>query len=49
MGAPEIAPYLCQGDFHIQKYLPQGIVFERTQVIADGGSCCDFRYIDTKK
>ena len=49
MGAPEIAPYLCQGDFHIQKYLPQGIVFERTQVIAEGGSCCDFRYIDTKK
>lgn len=49
MGASEIMPYLCGGDFYIQKYLPKDIVFKRTQVIAQGGSCCDFRYVDTKK
>ncbi|HEX2998524.1 MAG TPA: L-2-amino-thiazoline-4-carboxylic acid hydrolase [Anaerolineales bacterium] len=44
MGAPEIGPFLCRGDFHIQGYLPKGIVFQRTRVIAEGGSYCDFRY-----
>jgi hypothetical protein len=44
MGAPEITPFICRGDNHIQKYLPKGIEFKRTQVIAEGGSCCDFRY-----
>jgi len=44
MGAPELTPFICRGDFHIQKYLPRGIIFKRTQVIAEGGSCCDFRY-----
>ncbi len=49
MGAPEIGPFLCRGDFHIQGYLPKGIVFERTQVIAEGGSYCDFRYYAAKR
>lgn len=44
MGAVELTPYICRGDFHIQRYLPKGIVFKRTQVIAEGGDCCDFRY-----
>jgi hypothetical protein len=44
MGAPELTPFICRGDFHIQKYLPEGIEFKRTQVIAEGGECCDFRY-----
>jgi hypothetical protein len=44
MGAPELTPYICRGDFHIQKYLPKGIEFKRTQVIAEGGDICDFRY-----
>jgi hypothetical protein len=44
MGAAELTPYICRGDFHIQKYLPKGIMFKRTQVIAEGGDCCDFRY-----
>jgi len=48
MGVPEIAPYLCQGDFHIQKYLPKGIEFKRTQVIAEGGDNCDFRYYEAE-
>ncbi|KAA3661179.1 MAG: hypothetical protein DWQ04_17210 [Chloroflexi bacterium] len=49
MGVPEIAPILCQGDFHIQKYLPKGIVFKRTQMIAEGGDYCDFRYYAAEK
>jgi hypothetical protein len=44
MGAPEITPFICRGDIHIQKYLPKGVEFHRTQVIAEGGSFCDFRY-----
>ncbi len=44
MGASEIGPYLCRGDYHIGKYLPKGVTFERTQVISEGGDHCDFRY-----
>ena len=43
-GVPELAPIMCRGDFHITKYLPEGIEFKRTQVIAEGGEHCDFRY-----
>ncbi len=49
MGAPELTPFICRWDLHIQKYLPKGIVFQRTQVIAEGGSCCDFRYYVAEK
>jgi hypothetical protein len=44
MGAPELGPFICRGDYHIQKNLPPGIEFKRTQVIVEGGQCCDFRY-----
>jgi hypothetical protein len=46
MGAPELTPFICRGDYHIQRYLPRGIVFRRTQVIAEGGERCDFRYYE---
>jgi hypothetical protein len=46
-GTPELAPIMCRGDFHILKYLPQGIEFKRTHVIAEGGEYCDFRYYFT--
>jgi L-2-amino-thiazoline-4-carboxylic acid hydrolase len=49
MGEPELTRYICQGDFHIQKYLPKGIAFKRTQVIAEGGAFCDFRYYIAEK
>jgi hypothetical protein len=49
MGAPELTPFICRGDFHIYKYLPNGIEFKRTQVIAEGGERCDFRYYVTDK
>jgi len=48
MGAPEIGPLLCRGDLHTQRYLPKG-VFRRTQVIAEGGPYCDFRYYGAEK
>lgn len=44
MGAPELTPLICRGDFHIGRYLPQGVTFERTQVIAEGAAYCNFRY-----
>jgi len=44
MGAAQLTPYICRGDDHIQKYLPKGINFKRTRVIAEGGEYCDFRY-----
>jgi hypothetical protein len=43
-GVPELAPIMCRGDFHITKYLPRRVEFKRTQVIAEGGEYCDFRY-----
>ena len=43
-GAPELGPIICRGDFQITKYLPRGVEFKRTQVIAEGGEYCDFRY-----
>lgn len=49
LGAPEIAPFVCRGDLYIQKYLPTGVMFKRTGVIAEGAPCCDFRYYLTPK
>lgn len=46
-GAPELAPILCRADLHIRRYLPKGVVFRRTQVIAEGADSCDFRYVIT--
>lgn len=46
-GAPELAPLLCGGDYQIGKYLPPGVTFQRTQVIAEGAPFCDFRYLNS--
>jgi hypothetical protein len=48
-GAPELASVICRGDHHIEKYLPRGVEFKRTQVIAEGAPYCDFRYYFTDK
>ncbi len=45
MNAPELALFMCKADFYIQKYLPKGIIFKRSQVIAEGAPYCDFRYL----
>ncbi|WP_340681417.1 L-2-amino-thiazoline-4-carboxylic acid hydrolase [Amycolatopsis coloradensis] len=47
-GPPELAPLLCQGDFRITRYLPTGVAFERTQVIAEGAPFCGFRYREAR-
>jgi len=49
MNASELAPSMCKADFYIQKYLPKGITFKRSQVIAEGASYCDFRYLIENK
>jgi hypothetical protein len=46
-GAAELAPLMCRGDYQITRFLPRGVRFARTQVIADGASYCDFRYLDS--
>jgi hypothetical protein len=43
-GAAELAPLLCRGDFRIRRFLPPGVEFRRTRVIAEGAPVCDFRY-----
>lgn len=46
-GAADLGPLLCRGDHEITCYLPPGVRFERTQVIAEGAPYCDFRYLDS--
>ncbi|MCG8349250.1 MAG: L-2-amino-thiazoline-4-carboxylic acid hydrolase [Chloroflexales bacterium] len=48
-GAPELARLIWRGDLHIQKYLPKNVEFRCSQVIAEGGQYCDFRYYFTDK
>jgi hypothetical protein len=43
-GAAELAPLMCQGDYQIIRFLPPGVRFVRTQVIAEDAPYCDFRY-----
>ena len=45
-GCPELAHYLCQMDFNIADLM--GLDLKRTQILADGCSCCDFRYSHKK-
>jgi hypothetical protein len=45
MGVPELTRLICQGDEHIRKYLPPGVEFQRSQVLVEGGTCCDYRYV----
>jgi hypothetical protein len=44
-GALELGPLMCQADFQIARYLPPGVTFRRTQVMAEGAPFCDFRYL----
>ena len=40
--AIEFAPYLCLGDYLISQNYETGL--QRTQTLARGGACCDFRF-----
>ena len=43
-GRPELAPLFCSGDgVYFDRHLPE-VAFERTQTLAEGGTCCDFRF-----
>lgn len=47
-GAPELGPVMCRADYQIARYLPPGVTFHRTQVIAEEAPFCDFRYLTSK-
>ncbi len=40
----ELMPSICQADFYMVKFLPDGCVFHRNATLADGADCCDFLY-----
>ena len=42
-GLEEFVPYLCLTDWALWHAL--GVEVERTQTLANGGTCCDYRYI----
>jgi hypothetical protein len=44
MGAPEIAPIACEGDYITAEFYT-GLKLERTKTIAGGDEICDFRYV----
>jgi hypothetical protein len=41
-GAEKYLPYFCLGDYPMFRAF--GVGFSRTQTLAGGGSCCDFRF-----
>ncbi len=47
-GAPELTASFCQMDDWMAEMLSPGITYRRTQTLARGGECCDFRYEVTK-
>ena len=42
-GCPELARYLCRLDYMLTEIM--GVKLLRTQVLAEGGDCCDFRFL----
>ena len=46
-GLEEFVPYLCLTDWALWKSL--GLEVRRTQTLANGGTCCDYRYIGRNK
>jgi hypothetical protein len=46
-GLEEFVPYLCLTDWALWRSL--GVEVRRTQTLANGGLCCDYRYIGRSK
>ncbi len=45
-GVPELTNVICRLDFHMaENFLPKCAKLVRTQTIAEGAECCDFRYL----
>lgn len=43
-GVPELCDVFCTSDEIVAKYMSPYILFNRTQTIGRGGTCCDFTY-----
>lgn len=43
-GVVELMPHICQGDFYLMKYFPDGYTFHRVGTLVDGSDRCDFYY-----
>jgi len=46
-GLEELVPYLCLTDYALWRAI--GVEVRRTQTLANGGSCCDYRYVGRGK
>lgn len=45
-GTPELTQVICRLDYHAaDSFLPKCAKLIRTQTIAEGADCCDFRYV----
>lgn len=44
-GCPELTPIFCYCDVISYKNMSQYVEFERTQTLATGGTCCDFKFL----
>jgi hypothetical protein len=43
-GAPELTAVFCRLDDYLMRALPASMQWKRTQTLAMGGDCCDFRW-----
>ncbi len=48
-GCPEICKATCDTDITTYGGLAPKVIFVRTKTLAEGGDCCNFRFIDGKK
>lgn len=46
---PELCPAFCENDDIVYGSMAPGIVFARTQTLANGGKCCDFRLLNGRR
>ncbi|MGC9781358.1 MAG: L-2-amino-thiazoline-4-carboxylic acid hydrolase [Candidatus Heimdallarchaeota archaeon] len=44
-GQPELGPILCEYDYLLADAVKNWVTFERTETIADGFKCCNFRFL----
>lgn len=44
-GCPELGPFFCKNDDISFSKLAPKIIFQRSNTIANGGSCCDFKFV----
>lgn len=47
-GCPEICKATCDTDITTYGGLAPKVIFLRTKTLAEGGDCCDFRFLNAK-